>query len=83
MPVFHLNITICTLHLHTQTHTHFAERGGFEPPVRRLADNGFRDRRIRPLCHLSEEGVSVSVQVKCECGVGVGMGMGMGVGANP
>ena len=31
----------------------FAERGGFEPPVHRLADNGFRDRRIRPLCHLS------------------------------
>ena len=31
----------------------FAERGGFEPPVRRKANNGFRDRRIRPLCHLS------------------------------
>ena len=31
----------------------FAERGGFEPPVPRLQDNGFRDRRIRPLCHLS------------------------------
>ena len=30
-----------------------AERGGFEPPVRRKANNGFRDRRIRPLCHLS------------------------------
>lgn len=30
-----------------------AERGGFEPPVRRKADNGFRDRRIQPLCHLS------------------------------
>ncbi len=27
-----------------------AERGGFEPPVHRLANNGFRDRRIRPLC---------------------------------
>jgi len=23
-----------------------AERGGFEPPVRRSVDNGFRDRRI-------------------------------------
>jgi hypothetical protein len=30
-----------------------AERGGFEPPVPRKQDNGFRDRRIRPLCHLS------------------------------
>jgi hypothetical protein len=35
-------------------HLSFAERGGFEPPVRRKADNGFRDRRIRPLCHLSK-----------------------------
>jgi hypothetical protein len=34
-------------------HLSFAERGGFEPPVRRKANNGFRDRRIRPLCHLS------------------------------
>jgi hypothetical protein len=31
----------------------FAEKGGFEPPVPRKQDNGFRDRRIRPLCHLS------------------------------
>jgi hypothetical protein len=30
-----------------------AERGGFEPPVRCKANNGFRDRRIQPLCHLS------------------------------
>gem|GEM_PF-5561568 len=30
-----------------------AERGGFEPPVHCKADNGFRDRRIQPLCHLS------------------------------
>jgi hypothetical protein len=30
-----------------------AERGGFEPPVPSNRDNGFRDRRIRPLCHLS------------------------------
>jgi hypothetical protein len=30
-----------------------AEKEGFEPPVRRLADNGFQDRRIRPLCHFS------------------------------
>ena len=32
-----------------------AERGGFEPPVRR-AYNGFRDRPVRPLRHLSREG---------------------------
>ena len=32
---------------------YLAERGGFEPPVHCKADNGFRDRRIRPLCHLS------------------------------
>ena len=30
-----------------------AERGGFEPPYPRRRVNGFRDRRIRPLCHLS------------------------------
>ena len=30
-----------------------AERGGFEPPVPRYRDNGFRDRPIRPLWHLS------------------------------
>jgi hypothetical protein len=30
-----------------------AEREGFEPPVRET-DNGFQDRRIRPLCHLSK-----------------------------
>ena len=32
-----------------------AERGGFEPPVRR-AYNGFRDRPVRPLRHLSRYG---------------------------
>jgi hypothetical protein len=42
-----------TLHVHTQTHARFAERGGFEPPVLITQNNGFRDRRIRPLCHLS------------------------------
>jgi hypothetical protein len=31
-----------------------AERGGFEPPVPLTQNNGFRDRRIRPLCHLSK-----------------------------
>ena len=30
-----------------------AERGGFEPPNREDPVNGFRDRRIQPLCHLS------------------------------
>ena len=30
-----------------------AERGGFEPPYPRRRVNGFRDRRIQPLCHLS------------------------------
>jgi GFO/IDH/MocA oxidoreductase family protein len=30
-----------------------AERGGFEPPMDRIAHTGFRDRRIQPLCHLS------------------------------
>ena len=29
------------------------ERGGFEPPMDRIAHTGFRDRRIQPLCHLS------------------------------
>ena len=58
---------IPTLHMHTQTHTHFAERGGFEPPVPCKRDNGFRDRRIRPLCHLSEQGVGLGVHVNCEC----------------
>ncbi len=32
--------------------TLLAEKEGFEPPVRRT-DNGFQDRRIRPLCHFS------------------------------
>jgi hypothetical protein len=30
-----------------------AEGEGFEPSIRRTTDNGFRDRRIRPLCHPS------------------------------
>ena len=29
------------------------ERGGFEPPMDRKTQTGFRDRRIQPLCHLS------------------------------
>ena len=31
-----------------------AERGRFELPRDETAPDGFRDRRIRPLCHLSE-----------------------------
>ena len=30
-----------------------AEREGFEPSVPRKRDNGFRDRPVRPLRHLS------------------------------
>jgi site-specific DNA recombinase len=30
-----------------------AEGVGFEPTIRRTPDNGFQDRRIRPLCHPS------------------------------
>src|SRR5581483_5090040 len=30
-----------------------AEGEGFEPSIRLTTDNGFRDRRIRPLCHPS------------------------------
>jgi hypothetical protein len=32
-----------------------AEREGFEPSVPRKRDNGFRDRPVRPLRHLSDE----------------------------
>ena len=33
--------------------TNQAEGEGFEPSIRLTTDNGFRDRRIRPLCHPS------------------------------
>ena len=33
-----------------------AEGEGFEPSIRLTTDNGFRDRRIRPLCHPSASG---------------------------
>ena len=39
---------------HARGSSCLAERGGFEPPNGRKPVNGFRDRRIRPLCHLSE-----------------------------
>ena len=32
-----------------------AEREGFEPSVPRKEDNGFRDRPVRPLRHLSHK----------------------------
>ena len=38
---------------HKAGFSYLAERGGFEPPKGRKPLNGFRDRRIRPLCHLS------------------------------
>jgi hypothetical protein len=34
-----------------------AEGEGFEPSIRLTTDNGFRDRRIRPLCHPSGDAV--------------------------
>ena len=37
----------------------FAEEEGFEPPVPVTQDNGFQDRRIRPLCHSSKSGSKV------------------------
>ena len=43
-----------------------AEGEGFEPSSDGTARNGFRDRRIRPLCHPSEaetEGFEPSMQV--------------------
>ena len=40
-----------------------AERLGFEPRIRVTPDNGFRDRRIRPLCHLSQK-MPTSLQFK-------------------
>lgn len=36
-----------------QTKLKSAEREGFEPPVPIPRYNGFQDRRIQPLCHLS------------------------------
>jgi hypothetical protein len=36
-----------------------AEREGFEPSVPRKRDNGFRDRPVRPLRHLSRPVMSI------------------------
>ena len=37
-----------------------AEREGFEPPMEVTPHNGFRDRRIQPLCHLSAPFFSIA-----------------------
>ncbi len=39
-----------------------AEGEGFEPSIRLTTDNGFRDRRIRPLCHPSASRLSVAIR---------------------
>ena len=48
-----------------------AERQGFEPWDPVTGVNGFRDRPIRPLWHLSEVSVSVGVGVVFVCWVWV------------
>jgi hypothetical protein len=40
-----------------------AERGGFEPPVRFNPYNGLANRRIRPLCHLSNQLITSHLSV--------------------
>ena len=40
-----------------------AEGEGFEPSIRLTTDNGFRDRRIRPLCHPSDRATGYLVPV--------------------
>ena len=40
-----------------------AEGEGFEPSTSLTTRNGFRDRRIRPLCHLSERPQSLATQL--------------------
>jgi hypothetical protein len=35
-----------------------AEKEGFEPPIPWIQNNGFQDRRIRPLCHFSKKYIS-------------------------
>jgi hypothetical protein len=37
------------------------ERVGFEPTVPLSRNNGFQDRRIRPLCHLSKPTISIEI----------------------
>ena len=41
-----------------------AEGEGFEPSIRLTTDNGFRDRRIRPLCHPSDRATEYLVAVR-------------------
>ena len=43
-----------------------AEREGFEPSVPRKRDNGFRDRPVRPLRHLSAELNSIRAKNKTD-----------------
>ena len=40
-----------------------AENGGFEPPVRLISYNGFRDRRFRPLAQLSFTSAKIAKRV--------------------
>ena len=47
-PLGHLSIFFTSI----QIFVAFAERGGFEPPVPK-GYNGFRDRHVKPLRHLS------------------------------
>jgi hypothetical protein len=41
------------LYADVEVFEYVAEREGFEPSVPRKRDNGFRDRPVRPLRHLS------------------------------
>jgi hypothetical protein len=45
------------------THGFLAEGVGFEPTVRRKANNGFQDRRLQPLGHPSEKNFLKSQQL--------------------
>ena len=42
-----------------------AEGEGFEPSSDLTARNGFRDRRIRPLCHPSAEPCGQTERIRC------------------
>ena len=44
----------CRIRLVESSPAEKAEGEGFEPSIRQTTDNGFRDRRIRPLCHPSK-----------------------------
>jgi len=57
---------------HTQTHTYLRREGDSNPRIP-YEINGFRDRPIRPLWHLSESGVGLCLSL---C-VGFGHGLGL------